>query len=263
MPGPAWLILPTYDEADNLAALVDRVRGVLAKAAPEGFRVLVIDDGSPDGTGAIADELAARHGDVDVLHRPRRTGLAGAYAAGFERALAAGAGYVLQMDADFSHRPEDLPRLLTRAREGVDVVLGSRYVTGGGVENWSRGRRLVSRGGCWYARAVLGVPVRDLTGGLKCFRAEALEGIGLTSVRSRGYAFQVEVTWRALGRGLRVEEIPIVFEERREGRSKMTRGIAVEAAWRVPVMRVRARGRLGRSVSGPGSRAATPGHYTL
>ena len=244
MPGPAWLILPTYDEAANLAPLVAAVRGVFAEAAPDGHRILVVDDASPDGTGAVADHLAAAHDDVEVLHRPGKLGLGGAYIAGFERALARGAGHVLQMDADFSHDPQALRSLLAHAGEGADLVLGSRYVEGGGVVGWHPLRRAVSRAGCRYARTVLGVPVRDLTGGLKCFRAEALRAIGYASVRSQGYTFQVEMTYRALAAGLRVVEVPIVFSERREGRSKMTGAIALEAAWLVPALRSRSRRRL-------------------
>ena len=236
MRGPAWLILPTYNEAECLAALVGQARAALARE-PEGFRILVVDDNSPDGTGAIADGLAAEHSELTVLHRPRKSGLGRAYIDGFAHALAAGAGYVLEMDADFSHDPDDLPRLIARARAGADLVLGSRYAPGGGIENWSRRRRAVSRAGCTYARTVLGVGVRDLTGGFKCFRAEALEAIHYGTVRSQGYAFQVELTWRALRHGLRVEELPITFHERREGESKMTGRIALEAAWIVPALR--------------------------
>jgi dolichol-phosphate mannosyltransferase len=236
VPGPAWLILPTYDEAANLAPLVADVRPVLAEAAPEGHRILVVDDASPDGTGEIADGLAAAHDDVSVLHRPGKLGLGRAYRAGFDRALAEGAGHVLQMDADFSHDPEALRELLAAAA-GADLVLGSRYVPGGGIVGWNPLRRAVSRAGCAYARTVLRVPVRDLTGGLKCFRAEALHAIDYGSVRSQGYAFQVELTYRALVRGLRVAEVPIVFSERRQGRSKMTGRIALEAGWRIPAMR--------------------------
>ncbi len=234
MTGPAWVIIPTYDEADNLGPLVAAVRAALAG---DSFRILVVDDASPDGTGAIAERLAAEHGDVEVMHRARKAGLAGAYIAGFEHALAAGAGHVLEMDADFSHDPADVPRLLEHARAGADLVLGSRYVPGGGVRNWGRRRRVVSRGGCLYAQRVLGVGVRDLTGGFKCFSATALRAIDYASARSEGYAFQVELTYRALRRGLRVVEIPIVFTERREGASKMTGRIALEAAWRVPSLR--------------------------
>ena len=234
MAGPAWVILPTYDEAENLRPLVAAVRAALAGT---DFRILVVDDASPDGTGRIADELAAAHAEVAVLHRAGKAGLARAYVAGFGHALANGAGYVFEMDADFSHDPDDLPRLLAHAAAGADLVVGSRYVAGGGIVNWGLGRRAVSRAGCVYARAMLRVPVRDLTGGLKCFRAETLAAIGYESARSDGYAFQVELTHRALRRGLRVVEVPIVFHERREGESKMTWAIALEAAWRIPLLR--------------------------
>ena len=232
MPGPPWIVLPTYNEADNLAGVV---AGALA-ALPEAT-VLVVDDASPDGTGALAAGLAARDARVRVLHRPDKGGLGPAYIAGFEAALAGGAGFVFEMDADFSHDAADLPRLLAAAQAGADVVLGSRYAAGGGIENWSAARRFVSRAGCIYARAVLGVPVRDLTGGFKCFRASSLEAIDYRTVGSIGYAFQVELTYRALLRGLAVRELPIVFRERREGQSKMTGRIALEAAWRVPRLR--------------------------
>jgi dolichol-phosphate mannosyltransferase len=243
VPGPAWLILPTYDEVENLAAVVDAVLPELAAAAPEGHRVLVVDDASPDGTGQLAEELAADRDAVSVLHRPVKQGLGPAYLAGFGLALEQGAGHVVQMDADLSHDPRDVARLLAAARQGSDLVLGSRYVDGGGVAaEWRLLRRAVSRGGCWYARRVLGLDVRDLTGGFKCWRAEALGAIDLPSVRSQGYAFQVELTYRALLRGLRVAEVPIVFHERRRGESKMSAWIALEAAWRVPQMRLRGTG---------------------
>jgi dolichol-phosphate mannosyltransferase len=242
MAGPAWLILPTYNEAENLEPLVDAARAALADA-PEGFRILVVDDASPDGTGAIADDLAARIEQVEVLHRAGKEGLGRAYLAGFDVALRGGAGYVLEMDSDFSHDPADVPRLLAAARDGADLVLGSRYVPGGGAPDWPLLRRAVSRGGCWYARRVLGLPQRDLTGGFKCFRADVLEALDLPTVRSQGYAFQVELTYRALRRGLAVVEAPIVFRERGAGRSKMTARIALEAAWVVPAL---------RSSSGPG-----------
>jgi len=232
-----WIVLPTYDEAENLAGVVATARTALAG---ERLTVLVVDDGSPDGTGALADELAAAHEWVRVLHRPGKGGLGKAYVAGFAEALAAGADLVVEMDADFSHDAADLPRLLAAVRDGADVALGSRYVEGGGVENWHWLRRAVSRGGCRYAREVLGVPVRDLTGGFKCFRASALEAIDYDTVRSQGYAFQVELTYRALRRGLRVVELPITFRERREGQSKMTGRIAVEAIWLVPGLRLAA-----------------------
>jgi dolichol-phosphate mannosyltransferase len=199
--------------------------------------VLIVDDGSPDVTGAIADHLAGSDSSVSVLHRARKEGLGRAYVAGFTRALESGAEYVIEMDADFSHSPSDVARLLAAARGGADLALGSRYVAGGGVENWHPMRRLVSRAGCAYARLVLRVPVRDLTGGLKCFRADALRAVDFATVRSQGYAFQVELTYRALRRGLRVQELPIVFHERREGESKMTWRIAVEAAFMVPRLR--------------------------
>jgi dolichol-phosphate mannosyltransferase len=237
VPGPAWLILPTYDEAANLAPLVAEVRRVLAEAAPSGHRILIVDDASPDGTGAIADRLDDAHDDVSVLHRTGKLGLGTAYRAGFDRALAGGAGHVLQMDADFSHDPEALRALIAHAGAGADLVLGSRYVPGGGIAGWSPARRAVSRVGCAYARTLLRVPVRDLTSGLKCFRAEALQAIGYEDVRAQGYAFQVELTYRALVRGLRVVEVPIAFSERRAGRSKLTGRIALEAGWRIPLLR--------------------------
>jgi dolichol-phosphate mannosyltransferase len=199
--------------------------------------LLVVDDSSPDGTGQIADRLAAEHSDVSVLHRPRKEGLGPAYVAGFCEALAGGARLVGQMDADFSHDPADLPRLVA-ACEDADLVLGSRYAHGGGVEEWGPLRRLVSRGGSAYARAVLGVDVHDLTGGFKVFRREVLEAIDLGSISAFGYAFQVETTYRAIRAGFRVVELPIVFRDRRVGESKMTRRIVLEAAWRVPAMRL-------------------------
>ena len=227
-----WIVLPTYCEAENLEGIVGAVR----TAVPEA-RVLVVDDESPDGTGAIADRLAAADSAVRVLHRPVKEGLGRAYVAGFGYALERGAELVVEMDADFSHPPSDVPRLLAAVRDGADLALGSRYVAGGGVENWHPLRRAVSRAGCGYARRVLGVPVRDLTGGFKCFRAGTLRAIDYETVRSHGYAFQVELTYRALRRGLRVVELPIVFRERREGQSKMTWRIAAEAAFMVPRLR--------------------------
>jgi len=231
-----WLILPTFDEAENIAAIVAATRAVLERAAPGDHRILVVDDSSPDGTGEMADELAAAHDDVEVLHRTVREGLGPAYLAGFARALDGGAEFVMEMDADFSHDPADLERLLAGARE-ADLVLGSRYVPGGGVTDWGRVRRLVSRGGSWYARRVLGLDVRDLTGGLKCFRREVLEAIDLPTVRSRGYAFQVELTHRAIRQGFTVVELPIIFRDRELGRSKMSWRIAGEAALLVPQLR--------------------------
>src|SRR3954465_15934559 len=183
MPGPPWLILPTYNEAENIEPVIAGARATLAAAAPDGFRILVVDDGSPDGTGTIADRLAAAHpGEVEVLHRTERTGLAPASLAGFARALDARAGFVCEMDADLSHDPSDLARLLDAARAGAGLALGSRYRDGGGIADWGPVRRAVSRGGSWYARRVLGVGIRDLTGGFKCFRAEVLEAIDLATV---------------------------------------------------------------------------------
>jgi len=231
MPEP-WLILPTYNEAENVEAFVE---AVLAKL-PASSRVLIVDDNSPDGTGEIADRLADRHGNVEVLHRPHKEGLGPAYIAGFRRALAGGAGLVLEMDSDFSHDPAYLPRLLDAAQR-ADLVIGSRYVDGGGVEDWGPLRRAISRGGSAYARLVLGVGVRDLTGGFKCFRPEVLEAIGLDSVQARGYAFQVEMTYRAIRQGFTVAEVPIFFRDRRAGSSKMDRAIVAEAIWRVPALR--------------------------
>jgi len=230
--GPAWLVLPTYNEAGNVEAFVEAVGDKL----PASARILIVDDNSPDGTGEIADRLAERLPAVSVLHRPRKEGLGPAYVAGFRRALAEGAGYVVEMDSDFSHDPAYLPRLL-EAGGRADLAIGSRYVDGGGVSEWSAVRRAISRGGSAYARLVLGVQVRDLTGGFKCFRREVLEAIDLDSIESRGYAFQVEMTYRALKRGFRVVEVPIVFRERRVGASKMDRSIVAEAIWRVPWLR--------------------------
>jgi len=230
--GPAWLVLPTYNEADNVEPLVEAARGKL----PPGARVLIVDDSSPDGTGEIADRLATRHENVEVLHRPHKEGLGPAYIAGFRHALKRGAAFVLEMDSDFSHDPAYLPRLLDAAKR-ADVVLGSRYVAGGGVSDWGPLRRAVSRGGSAYARLVLGVGVRDLTGGFKCFRREVLETLDLDEITTRGYAFQVELTYRAIRRGFRVAEVPIVFRERRVGNSKMDLSIAAEAVWRLPLLR--------------------------
>jgi dolichol-phosphate mannosyltransferase len=218
-------VLPTYNERENLPEIVP---GILA-AAP-GLDILVVDDNSPDGTGKLADELAARDDRVLVLHRARKEGLGRAYLAGFAEALRRGYGRILEMDADFSHDPARLPALLAT---DADLVLGSRYVQGGGTVNWGLGRRLLSKGGSFYARTILGLPVRDLTGGFKCFRREVLESIDLASVRSSGYAFQIELTYRALKRGFKVREVPIVFTDRRVGQSKMSRRIVAEALWMV------------------------------
>ena len=239
MPGPAWIVLPTFCEAENLEPMTDALRAAL----PADARILVVDDASPDGTGAIADRLAAADPRVAVLHRAGKQGLGPAYVAGFGHALAHGAGAVVEMDCDFSHDPAAVPALLGALADGADLALGSRYVPGGRVENWSAWRRAVSRAGCRYAQLVLRAPVRDLTGGFKAFRAEALHAIDYRSARAKGYAFQVELTYRALRAGLRVTELPIVFHERREGDSKMSGAIALEAAWRVPALRLQFRAR--------------------
>ncbi len=240
-----WLILPTYDEADNVEPFVRAALPRLAAAAGDEHRLLIVDDSSPDGTGEIADRLAAELGDVEVLHRQAKDGLGRAYLAGFDRALGAGAELVMEMDCDFSHDPADIPRLVEAAAD-ADLVLGSRYVIGGGVVNWGLARRLLSRGGSWYARTILGVPTRDLTGGFKCFRRAVLAGLDLEGVHAGGYGFQIELTYRALQAGFRVREVPIVFHERREGASKMSGWIALEAVWKVPVLRLRG-GRRARS----------------
>ena len=237
--GPAWLILPTYDEAENLEAIVRAVLPALERSRCDGHKVLVVDDGSPDGTGAIADRLAAELDAVEVLHRPAPEGLGPAYLAGFASALDAGAGLVLEMDADFSHDPADVERLIAAVADGADLALGSRYCAGGGVTDWGAVRRLVSRGGSSYAQLVLSLPLRDLTGGFKCFRREVLETIDLPTVRARGYAFQVELTYRAVRAGFRVVEVPITFRDRRLGRSKMSWRIAGEAVVLLPKLRRR------------------------
>jgi dolichol-phosphate mannosyltransferase len=237
MSGTAWLVLPTFNEAGNIEAIVAAAIAQLEVCAEQGYRVLIVDDSSPDGTGELADGLASANEHVEVLHREKREGLGPAYLAGFRRALDGGAAYVFQMDADFSHDPADLGRLLAAIAGGADVALGSRYVAGGGVEHWGLLRRIVSRGGCAYARWVLGLSVRDLTGGFKCFRREALEAINLDTVRSHGYSFQVELTQRALQRGCIVREVPIIFRDRRHGHSKMSPRIALEAFIVLPQLR--------------------------
>ncbi len=229
--------LPTYDERENLEPMLRALREVLG---PDDA-VLVIDDDSPDGTGELADRLAAELDFVEVLHRQRKEGLGPAYLAGFRRALERGAELVVEMDCDFSHDPKDVPRLIEAAGD-ADLVLGSRYVPGGGVENWGLVRRVVSAGGSLYARLLLGVPVRDLTGGFKCFRRSVLEALDLEAVHSKGYAFQIELTYRALRRGFRVREVPIRFVDREVGGSKMSRGIVLEAIWKVPLLRLAALG---------------------
>jgi dolichol-phosphate mannosyltransferase len=229
----ATVCLPTYNERENLEPM-------LRALATLGVRVLVIDDNSPDGTGEIADRLAAELDFVSVLHRPQKEGLGPAYLAGFRRALADGADYVLEVDCDFSHGPADIPRLIAACDDGADLALGSRYVAGGGTANWGIARRIVSWGGSFYARTMLGVRIRDLTGGFKCFRRVVLETVDLDAIESRGYAFQIETTYRALRKGFRVVEVPIRFVDRTEGQSKMSRSIFLEAVWKVPLLRLRA-----------------------
>lgn len=238
----AVVCLPTYNERENLEQLVRALGEVLDVRRD---RVLVVDDRSPDGTGELADALAAELPWVGVLHRERKEGIGPAYVAGFRRALAEGAELVLEMDCDFSHDPGDVARLIAACEAGADLALGSRYVPGGATVNWGLGRRLISRGGSLYARLVLGVGIRDLTGGFKCFRRETLEAIDLDAIAARGYGFQIEGTYRVLRRGLRVVEVPITFADRRVGESKMSGGIVVEAMLQVPRLRLRAlRGEL-------------------
>jgi dolichol-phosphate mannosyltransferase len=239
MSGEPWLILPTYNEAENIEAIVSAAAAVLDRAARSGFRVLVVDDGSPDGTGQIAERMASEHDWLEVLHRAEKNGIGPAYLAGFAHALEHGAEYVMEMDSDFSHDPADLARLLQAVYDGADLALGSRYVPGGGVREWGLLRRFISEGGSTYARLVLGLRVRDLTGGFKCFRREVLEAIHFDGVRSQGYAFQVELTYRAVQAGFRVVEVPIVFRDRQQGTSKMSWRIAAEAMWLVPLLRFR------------------------
>jgi dolichol-phosphate mannosyltransferase len=224
--------LPTYNERENLERMVHALGG-------QGVSVLVIDDNSPDGTGELADRLARELDHVEVLHRERKEGLGPAYLAGFRHALAGDAELILEMDCDFSHDPADVPRLLAAAAE-ADVAVGSRYVEGGSVRNWGLVRRFVSAGGSVYARVLLGVGVHDLTAGFKCYRREVLETIDLDAISSRGYAFQIETTYRALRAGFRVVEIPIAFADREHGGSKMSNSIVLEAMWKVPALRLRA-----------------------
>ncbi|MBZ4376303.1 polyprenol monophosphomannose synthase [Corallococcus sp. AS-1-6] len=220
----ALVCIPTYNERDNIGPITQAVL-----AADPRVDILVVDDNSPDGTGQLADELAAKDPRVRVLHREKKEGLGRAYLAAFRWALAQGYTYILEMDADFSHDPRYLPSFLDAAEGGADLVLGSRYVDGGGTVNWGVGRKLISRGGSLYARSILGVDVRDLTGGFKCFNRRVLEAIHLDEVRSTGYAFQIELTYRTLRKGFTVREVPIVFEDRRVGHSKMNKKIFVEA----------------------------------
>jgi dolichol-phosphate mannosyltransferase len=229
------ICLPTYDERENLESIVR----ALGRLELEGLEVLVIDDSSPDGTGEIADRLADELAWVHVLHRERKEGLGPAYLAGFARALELGADFVFEMDCDFSHDPADVPRLAA-ASEKADLVLGSRYVSGGGTRNWGLVRRLISRGGSLYAQVLLQLGIRDLTGGFKCYRRAVLETIDLSAIDSRGYAFQIETTYRAIRAGFRVVEIPITFADREVGGSKMSKSIVLEAIWKVPALRLRA-----------------------
>jgi dolichol-phosphate mannosyltransferase len=225
--------LPTYNERENLEPM-------LRALGDKGVRVLVVDDNSPDGTGELADRFASELDYVDVLHRERKEGLGPAYLAGFRRALAAGADLILEMDCDFSHDPADVPRLIAAVEGGADLALGSRYVSGGSVGNWGAIRRFVSAGGSWYARVLLGVGIHDLTGGFKCYRRRVLETIALDEIESKGYAFQIETTYRTLRKGFRVEEIPIHFVDREEGGSKMSKAIVLEGIWKVPALRLAA-----------------------
>ena len=238
------LCLPTYDERENLQAMVEAL-GAVRERTPVRGDVLVIDDSSPDGTGALADALAADRPWLHVLHRPLKEGLGRAYLAGFRWALERDYDYVLEMDCDFSHDPEAVPSLLEAAIAGADLVLGSRYCPGGGVRDWGLGRRVISAGGCLYARTILGLGVRDLTGGFKCFRRTVLERVPLADVDAQGYMFQIEMTYRAVREGFRVVEVPITFADRRLGGSKMSRRIVLEAVRRVPELRLDAlRGRI-------------------
>jgi dolichol-phosphate mannosyltransferase len=230
----AVVCLPTYNERENL----ERMVRALGEVLPEDATVLVIDDASPDGTGEIADRLAAELPWVDVLHRPRKEGLGRAYVDGFRRVLAADAELVLEMDCDFSHDPADVPRLIAAVEDGADLALGSRYVAGGGTANWGLVRRLISRGASIYTRVLL-MPVHDATGGFKCFRRRVLESIALDAIDAAGYVFQIETTYRALRQGFRVVEVPIRFVDRTAGHSKMSRSIVLEAVWKVPRLRLR------------------------
>jgi dolichol-phosphate mannosyltransferase len=237
----ATVCLPTYNERENLEEMLRALGGVLR----DGDRVLVVDDNSPDGTGELAGRLASELGYVDVLHRERKEGLGPAYLAGFRRALDDGAELVLEMDCDFSHDPKDVPRLIAAAEHGADLVLGSRYVRGGSIPNWGLTRRAISLGGNLYAQVILQSRLRDLTGGFKCFRRRVLETVDLGAIDSRGYAFQIETTYRVARAGFRIVEVPIAFVDREHGHSKMSRAIVLEAVWKVPLLRLRAaRGRL-------------------
>jgi len=253
VPNRFVIVLPTYNERDNLERVVEAIGAERARTPFPGD-VLVVDDASPDGTGDVADELAARHDWVHVLHRPGKRGLGLAYVHGFRWALERDYTHILEMDADLSHPAEAIPRLL-EAADDADLVLGSRYVPGGGVVGWPAHRRLISRGGSLYARTLLGVSVRDLTGGFKCFHRRVLENADLDSVHGQGYVFQIELTYRTLRMGGRVREVPITFCDRTAGTSKMTLGIVSEAVWKVPALRL-------RGARAPHDRELQPGGVT-
>ena len=257
--GPTVVVIPTYDERDSLPGVLNRLHAAVPNA-----HALVVDDNSPDGTGALADELAAANSRLHVLHRARKAGLGAAYVAGFRWALDRDYDVVVEMDADGSHAPEDLPRLLdaltppSGGAAGADVVLGSRYVPGGSVRNWARYREWLSRGGNYYSRMALGVGINDLTGGFRAYRRHVLESIDLSTVASQGYCFQVDLAWRSVRTGFTVVEVPIVFTEREQGQSKMTSAIVLEALWRVTAWAIqRCVGRLRRRSDADSTSAAT------
>lgn len=236
----ALVVIPTYNEKDNLPRIVPEVL-----AQDERISILVVDDNSPDGTGQLADGMAAENSRMHVLHRPGKQGLGKAYLAGFEWALARDFDRIIEMDADFSHNPKYLGPML-RASEEADLVLGSRYISGVNVINWPMSRLLLSYFANVYARVITGMAVRDLTGGFKCFRRAVLETLNLQAVHSNGYAFQIEMSFRAHRKGFRIKEIPIVFVDREHGQSKMSKSIVREAVWMVPKLRIMAIfGRLG------------------
>ena len=248
-----WLIVPTFNEADNVERVLRAAAAQLETAAPGGYRMLVVDDASPDGTAELAQALAAEL-PVEVLRREAKDGLGRAYLAGFDRALAGGAELVLVMDADFSHDPVHIPQLL-RAAERADLVLGSRYVEGGKIVDWPPLRRLLSRAGSAYARRLLGIDIADLTGGFRCIRREVLTAVHPRTLRSQGYVFNIELAFRAQRAGFRVAEVPITFRDRTIGQSKISLGIAIEALWLVPVLRL---SRPPRQLMTPGSYLADP-----
>jgi len=243
--GPVWIVVPTYNEAENVERMIHAILDVCGRAHIDGS-VLIVDDGSPDGTGALAEAIATNNSHVHVLHRTAKEGIGPAYRAGFRYALDQGAERIVEMDCDFSHNPEALPALIA-GTENADLALGSRYVTGGGTRNWGRARKIISRSGCIYAKVILRLPLNDLTGGFKCFRRVVLETIPLDAVAAAGYGFQIEMTYRAVRLGFRVVEVPIIFTERTYGVSKMSRGIVWEAATLVP----RLRRRVGRQSHTP------------